>query len=195
MSGFREKIYEQSERIMQKFVKAWYANDLGRVTPEEAAILRECWTCSKQGNLLSRIVENVSWNTGNDQETILEQIIDLPGFLTKRELWYSRRVRRKTLTVYRGCGGVEDLGFSWTLAHDVAEFFAGCVPGGGKVITARARPYAWLDTAEHEIIALFVDKEDVVSVENPTQARGGQGFWDNRPTILPTQNLVDWPRK
>ncbi|MHB8254460.1 MAG: hypothetical protein ACYDEV_12355 [Acidiferrobacter sp.] len=189
--GFREKIYAQSEGIMPKFMKAWYENDLRSISHADGGVLRECWTCSKTGNLLSRIVENVGWNTGNDPETIFEQIVNLPGFLTKRERWYTQRIRRKTLVAYRGCEGADDLGFSWTLSRDVAEFFSGRMTGG-KVVTARIqRPCAWLDTAEHEVIALYVDRRDILSIEDPRE-RGwmDREFWENRPVILPTQNIV-----
>ena len=190
MTGFREKNYKQSEGIMQKFMTAWYAHDLASITSEDAGVLRECWTCSKAGNNLSRIVENVGWHTGNDPENILQQIIDLPGFLTKKERWYTQRIRRKTLLVYRGCEGADDLGFSWTLSRDVAEFFAGRIQNG-QIVTARVAADAWLDTAEHEVIALYPEKRDILYVEDPREPGWmDRDFWENRPTILPTQNII-----
>ena len=190
MTGFREQNYAQSEDIMQKFMKAWYAHDLGSITSEDAGVLRECWTCSKSGNNLRRIVENVGWHTGNDPESILQQIIDLPGFLTKRERWYTQRIRLKTLLAYRGCEGADDLGFSWTLSRDVAAFFAGRIQNG-QIVTARVAADAWLDTAEHEVIALSPNKQDILSVEAAREPGWmDRDFWENRPIILPTQNII-----
>ena len=59
------------------------------------------------------------------------------------------------------------------------------------IVTARVAADAWLDTAEHEVIALSPNKQDILSVEAAREPGWmDRDFWENRPIILPTQNII-----
>ncbi len=191
--GFREIVQDKAIEIIARHLLRYR-----RFTIGDHQIFRECWVCSKRGNLLRRVIDDVRAEIAVlgirsrqiETNTLIESIVCGRGFLTPREERETRKIQGKTIVAYRGCKGPEDFGYCWTLAKDVAEFFAG--RQDGQVVTAHVQAVAWLNTAEHEVIVLSPDSVTVVAVEAPDEGwRGpGPGFWDNRPTILPAQNIM-----
>lgn len=194
MSGFRQQLHNQSVSIISRMLNA---NDFF-ASPGELHILRRAWECSKFGNVLLAALDEVAEENGGagcSEAEFLSAIIDKTGFLTKRELWYSHRI--KNLVVYRGCDQSEvdneNLGFSWTLSREVAEFFAGRGRYENPVVVTmniQKTPFdccVWLDTPEHEVIFFGLDTHQI-TVET---AGGSKKIdWENRPRLLPIPTKI-----
>lgn len=192
---YRQQLIEDCEPILNRF-------NYG-VTPtmDDAHKLRDLWECSKKGNLLTMLLEDMCFNP---DETI-QALVYLPGFLSQHELWHTRRASGfwngnyktpRRVQSYRGCDIEEvqkvqsgdSFGLSWTLSLDVANFFAH--RSGRKtpvVVKANLSLLCWLDTAEHEVIAVYADKEDIVDV-SPAEIITID--WDNRPRLRPHQFML-----
>ncbi|HUW98912.1 MAG TPA: hypothetical protein VMV40_08760 [Acidiferrobacter sp.] len=187
LRGFREKLWDESVKILAShlFMKK-------RIQKKGYGVLRECWVCSKSGNQLREVIDSVAdvlvceYGIKIETQSVIKSIVRQPGFLTPKEVRYTNEIQGKTIVAYRGCQGPEDDGYCWTLAKDIAEFFAR--RQNGRIVTAHVTADAWLDTQEHEVIILSPEQVHVVAVELPTI--GGCMDWDNRPTILPTQNII-----
>ena len=178
--GYRLDVYEQAIKIIRNL-----DTEPDSVTRDDAGVLRECWTCGRIRNLLLLAIEQEGCGT----DDMVRQIVCLPGFLSSKEEWHTRRVRRKNLRVYRGVDAKEDPldGLSWTLDPDVARWFAQRRTAPGVVITAEVAALAWLDTSEHEVISAYIDR--VIDVE-PVSTGNIQIDWCNRPRLRPSQNII-----
>ena len=189
--GFREIVQDRTIEIIARHLPRYR-----RFTIADHQIFRECWVCSKRGNLLRRVIDDVRAEIAAqgrrsrqiETNTLIKSIVGGRGFLTPKEARETSKVQGKTIVAYRGCRGPDDFGYCWTLAKDIAAFFAS--RQDGQVVTAHVRAAAWINTAEHEVIVLSPDNVTVVEVEAPSEGWGGPGFWDNRPTILPAQNIM-----
>lgn len=187
MSGFREQLFNDSVPILG----AWL-NRGALVSIQEAEILRRAWCSSKRGNILCDAI----WEIGEPPlPEFIERICLIPGFLNSHEIWHTRRVRNKLIKIYRGCPQAEidkgKLGYSWSLSHEVASFFAGRGECGGVVVEAvipcRQQLFAWLDTSEMEVIAaVYID--DVCSVSMHKLNSRPKWFDDEglQPRLRPT---------
>lgn len=181
MTSFREQLYIEAEEILLN----------QKSDPKSGKVLRELWQCSKHGNLLVDLVDDLLLDGRHE----IERIIHMPGFLNKHEQWHSSRASKKQITVYRGCDRTEldgdELGISWSLSKEIANFFASRRSCGDPVIvTAHACIDAWLDTEEHECILLFPHdfyrpQLRVVNVEKPTATSTID--WNDRPRLRPTK--------
>jgi hypothetical protein len=189
--GFREIVQDKSGELI-----AMHMLRYRRFTIADHQIFRECWVCSKSGNLLRRVIDDVKAEIAAqgrrsrriDTSRLIESIVRGRGFTTPKEAREMSKIQGKTIVAYRGCKGPQDFGYCWTLAKDIAEFFA--CRQNGQVVTAHVQAASWLNTAEHEVIVTTPDNVTVVKVEAPSKEWGGPGFWENRPTILPIQNIM-----
>lgn len=187
MTGHREILMRESEIIIEKCY-------FGNITPtkDECDTLRDCWECSKYGNLMMNVIDNLGLD-GDFARTIVES----PHFLTTHELWHTRRVRNRNVIMYRGCSreevdavkfGEEMHGLSWTLSKDIAEFFALRQSRTGNVVlTAHAPIYAWLDTGEHEVISPYVTVNNIIKIEEVVAGADDivRIDWNSRPRLRP----------
>ena len=91
----------------------------------------------------------------------------------------------------QGCSDAEidarELGYSWTLDKEVADFFASA--HGGKILTAAFRAGmadgAWLDTAESEIIWTPMWDDQVVTTIEAAPTKTVGMAWDKRKHLTP----------
>lgn len=185
---FRHEIYAESVQIIQRW------EDTRHLTQEQAEILRACWQCSKFNNLLVSAFNACDCSVNFN---VLLQEAKQTGFLSSLELWHTRRA--KDVRVYRGCDLQEtddygQLGLSWTLSKEVAEFFASRNGYDDPVIvTARfPRIFGWLDTAEHEVIISDAERQSyrILSVESYDDAQEYVRIdWKNRPRLRPSKTF------
>lgn len=184
----RNEIYVNAANIIQ-YCLLIDGDDEGmsEVHPDDGRVLRECWECSRIGNLLLQAWADV---TGEDPTPAqVMKMLRVPGFLTKRETDVANLFSGKRIQAYRGCTPDGVKGMSWTLDMEVAEFFAQRYrePGVEPVIaTAAIKSPIWLNTAESEIIGLEVDAADILSVE-PLDASKPEVYmeWETRRPIVP----------
>ena len=132
-----------------------------RVSVLECQTLRTAWEKSAFADALCEVGE-----ADIDVLEILYTISD-PGFLTKKELWHSRRLRNKQTLAFRGCHYSEvtaifGFGWSWSLDRATAVLFA--QQCNGVVVAANVQATCWLDTAERELIVCSLDVIDVLDV-------------------------------
>jgi hypothetical protein len=151
MSGFREQLFAAGVEILERHI---YNSEA--ITPPEGHTLRELWECSRVGNLLVQAVEEVA-PLAFDNGGIAYILCNAQGFFSKREIWYSQRLRHRVITAWRGadCEEIDpqkgSVGMSWTTDFRVAEFFARRARSG-VVLQAQVRAAAWLETAESELL-------------------------------------------
>jgi hypothetical protein len=151
MSGFREQLFDASLEILNRHIYRSIP-----LTNLESQTLRELWECSKIGNLLVQAIDEVApWTFDNGG--IAYMLCNAPGFLSKREVWYSHRLRHRVITAYRGANREEIdpqkgiVGMSWTTNLRVADFFARRAQDG-VVLRAQVCAAAWLETVESELL-------------------------------------------
>lgn len=94
-----------------------------RVSVSECQILRAAWEKEAFADALCKV-----GGADIDVLEILYTISDI-GFLTKKELWHSRRLRNKQTLAFRGCRYSEveaifGFGWSWSLDRATAVLFA-----------------------------------------------------------------------
>lgn len=184
MSGFRQNLFAQAVEIIPSVLSR------GLVTPEHGAALRQCWECSKRGNLLIDALREVE---GFAPSEYIEMLILSPGFLSKREAWHKARLAKKQIIAWRGCPKKEtqpdkfDLGYSWTLNRRVAEFFAGRFQDGGEcaIVQAKISQGIWLDTQESEVVGLDVGPGDILAIQPAGSGPGIDDGWKSVRTISP----------
>lgn len=132
--------------------------DGARVSVSECRTLRTAWEKEAFADALREV--------DVDLLSVLYSISD-SGFLTKKELWHSRRLRNKKTLAFRGCRYSEvktplGFGWSWSLDRATADLFAG--QRNGVVVTANVQATCWLETAERELIVYSPDVIDVLDV-------------------------------
>ena len=183
----RQGRYHQSCEILDRR----FNHDGGRISREEAGILREAWDGAKTGNNLLAALEDTIGYSGLDE---VDEIVFTPGFLTPRELWHTKRLKHTVVTIYRGCDEDEaettddSYGYSWTLNREVAEFFAWRRPKNGHVLTAQVPGHllAWLDSPESEVVAIGVESSMGVTTRKH-QYGGGAVAWSKMRVITSGQ--------
>ena len=153
--------------------------------------MRWAWECSRTGH------QNVACAALADafgyQYPYFEHInamLNMDGFLTKKEKWHTARMRKNQITAYRGCSINEiesgEFGHSWTLDKEVAHFFADAHHGKVVAVTLRRSSHCacWLDTSESEIIATGVTKADIVQIEDAAHSQINME-WSKRKHVTP----------
>ncbi|OCX68709.1 hypothetical protein A6M27_10775 [Acidithiobacillus thiooxidans] len=189
LKGHRQQLYAAASDIAQKVV------NYGVITKLDALIMRDAWECSRTGHqniMCAALSDAIGFEYPYFEH--VESIINSDGFLTKKELWHTARMRKKEINVFRGCSTKElendELGYSWTLDREVAHFFADA--HCGKVITAKVSGLShfavWLDTAESELIITEIDKSDILSVENANHKINNMK-WFERKHLTPLQQI------
>ena len=183
--GHRGLFAEAAEDVAERLVC------YGQMSVFDGMIMREAWECAKggQGNIATGALAAAIFCETASLEHI-EIMCAMPGFLTPRERWHTARLDGATL--YRGCSEAEidspELGLSWTLDREVADFFARI--HHGKVISTtfdkRAMGGAWLDTAESEVIlTIWKDPDDLTRLIEDAQGAKKDMTWDTRLHLTP----------
>ena len=187
--GHRQQLYAAAFDIAQKVV------NYGEITKLDTLIMRDTWECSRTGHqnvMCGALADAIGFEYPYFEH--VELIINSDGFLNKKELWHTKRMRKKEINVFRGCSIKEiesgEFGYSWTLDNEVAHFFADA--HSGKVVTAKVSGLShfavWLDTAESELIITGMDESDILSVENANHQIDNMN-WTKRKHLTPLQQI------
>ncbi|MBE7566815.1 hypothetical protein [Acidithiobacillus sp. HP-11] len=189
VKGHRQQLYAAAFDIAQKMI------NYEKLTRLDGLIMRDAWECSRTGHqnvMCGALADAIEFEYPYFEH--VQSIINSDGFLTKKELWHTARMRKKEIMVFRGCSTKElendEFGYSWTLDKEVAHFFADA--HDGKVVTAKVSGLShfavWMDTAESEMIITGIDESDILSIEN-TNYQITNMEWTKRKHLTPLQQI------
>lgn len=187
--GHRQQLYAAALDIAQKVIS------YEKLTRLDALIMRDAWECSRTGHqnvMCAALADGFGFEYPYFEH--VELIINSDGFLNKKELWHTKRMRKKEIKVFRGCSIKEiesgEFGYSWTLDKEVARFFADAHSGKVVTVTISASSHfaVWLDTSESEIIITGIDESDILSVENANHQINNMN-WTERKHLTPLNQI------